>query len=62
MLPDFIYKCITICITKNISKQTSLYHHKAKNQLRMLFYRRAFKSFANSSNPGLPNKANMLRL
>ena len=25
-------------------------------------YRRAFKSFANSSKPGLPNKANMLRL
>lgn len=27
-----------------------------------LFYRRAFNSFANSSKPGLPNKANMLRL
>ena len=25
-------------------------------------YRRAFKSFANFSKPGLPNKANMLRL
>ncbi|EFU89759.1 hypothetical protein HMPREF9511_02285 [Enterococcus faecalis TX0630] len=39
-----------------------MYHRKAKNYLRMLFYRRAFKSFANSSKPGLPNKANMLRL
>lgn len=49
--------------------KNNLNRRKSQKHLRfwlflLLFtnYRRAFKSFANSSKPGLPNKANMLRL
>nr|DAG08439.1 MAG TPA: hypothetical protein [Caudoviricetes sp.] len=43
-------------------KQTCFYHQSLLNLLETAIYKRSFNSFAKSSNPGFPSKANIFFL